>query len=160
MRQQNHIKNKQNNYRSIKVDLFCKILPWKVDVRDKKYLSLLQKKLFLKNNHSFFLGGFNDMPAIYSFAINAGFAIIIDFLMQLTVFVSLMTLDMARQESNRYDIACCIKVYETQIEFASNCNFKFKYFLGAQGEQGHGGSQQEDPASCQVLCISKKERNT
>ena len=30
----------------------------------------------------FFLGGFSDMPAIYSFAINAGFAILIDFVMQ------------------------------------------------------------------------------
>ncbi len=50
------------------------------------------------------------MPAIYSFAINAGFAILIDFLMQLTVFVSLMTLDMARQEAGRYDLVCCVKM--------------------------------------------------
>lgn len=44
----------------------------------------------------FFLGALSDMPAVHSFAINAGLAILIDFLMQITCFVSLMALDMAR----------------------------------------------------------------
>ena len=58
----------------------------------------------------FFLGALSDMPAVYSFALNAGFAILIDFLMQITAFISLMALDMARQENNRVDIFCCVKV--------------------------------------------------
>lgn len=57
----------------------------------------------------FFLGALSDMPAVHSFALNAGFAIILDFLMQISCFVSLMALDMYRQESKRFDIACCFK---------------------------------------------------
>ena len=44
----------------------------------------------------FFLGALSHMPAVHSFAVNAGLAILIDFLMQITCFVSLMALDMAR----------------------------------------------------------------
>lgn len=36
-------------------------------------------------------------------------ALLIDFLMQISCFVSLIALDMARQENNRYDIICCVK---------------------------------------------------
>ena len=57
----------------------------------------------------FFLGALSDMPAVRAFALYAGMALLIDFLMQITCFVSLMALDMARQEANRYDILCCFK---------------------------------------------------
>lgn len=55
----------------------------------------------------FFLGALSDMPAVRAFALYAGMALLIDFLMQMTCFVALIALDMARQESNRYDILCC-----------------------------------------------------
>merc|ERR1712226_1298133 len=57
----------------------------------------------------FFLGALSDMPAVRAFALYAGMALIVDFLMQITCFVALLSLDMTRQESNRYDIVCCIK---------------------------------------------------
>ena len=64
----------------------------------------------------FFLGTLSDMPAVNSFALNAGLAIIIDFLMQITCFVALMTLDMARQENNRFDIICCHQVRKATVK--------------------------------------------
>jgi len=57
----------------------------------------------------FFLGALSDMPAVRAFALYAGMALLIDFLMQITVFVALLSLDMARQESRRYDVLCCVK---------------------------------------------------
>ncbi len=58
----------------------------------------------------FFLGSTSDMPAVKAFAVNAGFAILIDFLMQVSCFVSLVALDAARYEGNRVDVVCCVKV--------------------------------------------------
>ncbi|KAK0166490.1 hypothetical protein PV328_004905 [Microctonus aethiopoides] len=56
----------------------------------------------------FFLGGLSDMPAVKAFALYAGMALLIDFLLQITCFVSLLTLDTIRQTSNRFDICCWI----------------------------------------------------
>lgn len=57
----------------------------------------------------FFLGGLSDMPAVRAFALYAGMALIIDFLLQITCFVSLLSLDTVRQAENRYDILCFIR---------------------------------------------------
>ncbi|CAL4200157.1 unnamed protein product, partial [Meganyctiphanes norvegica] len=46
----------------------------------------------------FFLGALSDMPAVHAFAMYAGLALAIDFLLQITCFVSLMALDARRQE--------------------------------------------------------------
>ncbi|XP_025834125.1 NPC intracellular cholesterol transporter 1 isoform X2 [Agrilus planipennis] len=52
----------------------------------------------------FFLGGLSDMPAVRAFALYAGMALFIDFLLQITCFVSLLALDTIRQSQNRFDI--------------------------------------------------------
>lgn len=57
----------------------------------------------------FFLGGLSDMPAVKAFALYAGMALIIDFILQITCFVSLLSLDTVRQAENRYDILCFIR---------------------------------------------------
>ncbi|KAG1677105.1 NPC intracellular cholesterol transporter 1 [Nymphon striatum] len=44
----------------------------------------------------FFLGALSDMPAVKIFAMYAGFALLVDFLLQITCFVSLLTLDTKR----------------------------------------------------------------
>lgn len=49
----------------------------------------------------FFLGALSDMPAVRAFALYAGVALFVDFLMQITCFVALLALDMMRQERNR-----------------------------------------------------------
>ncbi|XP_037082633.1 NPC intracellular cholesterol transporter 1-like [Pollicipes pollicipes] len=57
----------------------------------------------------FFLGALIDMPAVRSFALFAGLALLFDFLLQITCFVSLLTMDARRQDANRFDILCCVR---------------------------------------------------
>lgn len=57
----------------------------------------------------FFLGGLSDMPAVKAFALYAGMALIIDFMLQITCFVSLLALDTVRQSENRFDVLCFIR---------------------------------------------------
>ncbi|XP_045477645.1 NPC intracellular cholesterol transporter 1 isoform X2 [Harmonia axyridis] len=52
----------------------------------------------------FFLGSLSDMPAVRAFALYAGLALMVDFVLQITCFVSLLALDTKRQSENRFDI--------------------------------------------------------
>lgn len=58
---------------------------------------------------AFFLGALSSMPAVHTFSLFAGMAVLIDFLLQITCFVSLLGLDIKRQEKNRLDVLCCIR---------------------------------------------------
>ncbi|XP_066902030.1 NPC intracellular cholesterol transporter 1 homolog 1b isoform X2 [Halyomorpha halys] len=62
----------------------------------------------LSESACFFLGGLSDMPAVKAFALYAGMALFLDFLFQITCFVSLLSLDTLRQSENRLDVACCV----------------------------------------------------
>lgn len=57
----------------------------------------------------FFLGGLSDMPAVRAFALYAGMALFLDFILQITCFVSLLALDTARQAANRLDVCCFVR---------------------------------------------------
>lgn len=46
------------------------------------------------------------MPAVKAFALCAGMALLIDFILQIACFVSLLALDSKRQTENRFDICC------------------------------------------------------
>ncbi|KAK7086013.1 NPC intracellular cholesterol transporter 1 [Halocaridina rubra] len=46
----------------------------------------------------FFLGALSDMPAVRAFALYAGLSLLLDLILQLTVFVALLALDARRQE--------------------------------------------------------------
>lgn len=63
---------------------------------------------------AFFLGALSNMPAVRTFSLFAGLAVFIDFLLQISCFVSLLGLDAKRQEGNRLDIICCVKLPEGQ----------------------------------------------
>ncbi|XP_048195305.1 NPC1-like intracellular cholesterol transporter 1 isoform X1 [Perognathus longimembris pacificus] len=56
----------------------------------------------------FFLGALTPMPAVRTFALTSGLAIIFDFLLQMTAFVALFSLDSRRQEASRPDCCCCL----------------------------------------------------
>ncbi|XP_062986710.1 NPC intracellular cholesterol transporter 1 [Elgaria multicarinata webbii] len=73
------------------------------DVAPSMFLSSLSETV------AFFLGSLSTMPAVRTFSLFAAVAVFIDFLLQITCFVSLLGLDIKRQEKNRYDILCCIK---------------------------------------------------
>lgn len=46
----------------------------------------------------FFLGALSGMPAVKAFALYAGMALLLDFLLQMTCFIGLFSLDTGRQE--------------------------------------------------------------
>lgn len=46
----------------------------------------------------FFLGALSDMPAVRAFAMYAGMSLLINFVLQMTLFVSLFSLDVMREE--------------------------------------------------------------
>ncbi|KAF9419459.1 hypothetical protein HW555_003959 [Spodoptera exigua] len=57
----------------------------------------------------FFLGALSDMPAVRAFALYAGAALLVDFLLQVTCFVALLAIDTHRQNANRFDVLCCMQ---------------------------------------------------
>ena len=46
----------------------------------------------------FVAGAVTDMPAVKIFSLYAALAVLVDFLLQISVFVSLMALDLRREE--------------------------------------------------------------
>ncbi|CAF0966260.1 unnamed protein product [Adineta steineri] len=57
---------------------------------------------------AFLLGSLTPMPAVQIFSLYAFMAVFIDFLLQITCFVSVLALDARRQDSDRPDLCCCI----------------------------------------------------
>jgi len=79
----------------------------------------------------FLIGALSDMPAVKTFALYATVALLLDFLLQITCFVSLLALDDRRYEGKRFDVICCIVSSEKdagpkqQGNFLSNVFKKF-----------------------------------
>ncbi|XP_045599386.1 NPC intracellular cholesterol transporter 1 [Procambarus clarkii] len=74
----------------------------------------------------FFLGALSDMPAVRAFAMYAGMSLLINFVLQMTLFVSLFSLDVTREEDNRFDVCCCIR--QSKVEKDSETRFLHKVF--------------------------------
>lgn len=58
----------------------------------------------------FVSGALSTMPAVKSFALYAALAVLMDFILQMTAFVALLSLDARRQDNNRCEVLCCVKV--------------------------------------------------
>ncbi|GMH52187.1 hypothetical protein TrRE_jg9523 [Triparma retinervis] len=58
---------------------------------------------------AFFSNVSSNVFAIRNFSMVAAIMVLIDFIFQVTFFISTLVLDMQRQEANRYDILCCFK---------------------------------------------------
>uniref|UniRef100_A0AAG5DBY3 SSD domain-containing protein n=1 Tax=Anopheles atroparvus TaxID=41427 RepID=A0AAG5DBY3_ANOAO len=76
----------------------------------------------------FFLGGLSDMPAVRAFALYAGMALLIDFFLQITCFVSLLALDTIRQADNRLDILCFLRGSKKDMPGSISEGLLFKFF--------------------------------
>lgn len=46
------------------------------------------------------------MPAVRAFAFYAGMALLFNFILQFTCFISIFSLDISRREKNNYDLFC------------------------------------------------------
>ena len=64
---------------------------------------------FLFQATSFFLGALSDMPAVRAFALYAAGSLCINFFMQITCFVAVMSLDQKRYSKGYHDVLCCVK---------------------------------------------------
>jgi len=64
---------------------------------------------------AFVLGSLTPMPAVQIFSLYAFMAVFIDFLLQITCFVSILAIDARRQESNRPDLCCCFKINVSDV---------------------------------------------
>ena len=58
---------------------------------------------------AFFLGALTPMPAVRLFSLYAAVSVLIDFLLQITIFVTFITLDHKRTKKNRFDVICCLQ---------------------------------------------------
>ncbi|XP_069076123.1 NPC intracellular cholesterol transporter 1 [Pleurodeles waltl] len=77
---------------------------------------------------AFFLGALSTMPAVRTFSLFAGMAVFIDFLLQITCFVSLLGMDVRRHEKSRLDILCCVKGCDESSGGAKSENCLFLFF--------------------------------
>ena len=73
---------------------------------------------------SFLVGYLTDIPALESFCLCASFAVLINYFLQMTLFVAFVSLDDRRVYSYRYDIVPCIKVNDTTQNSLINNNLK------------------------------------
>ncbi|KAM3610337.1 uncharacterized protein V6R79_002489 [Siganus canaliculatus] len=64
----------------------------------------------LSESVCFFLGALSTMPAVKTFALYAALAVLMDFILQMTAFVALLSLDVWRQDNSRCELVCCVKV--------------------------------------------------
>ena len=58
----------------------------------------------------FHSGALSSMPAVHTFAIYASVAVAVNFMLQVTMLIAVVTLDAKRQDKNRFDIICCIGI--------------------------------------------------
>ncbi|CDS43324.1 Niemann Pick C1 protein [Echinococcus multilocularis] len=82
-----------------------------VEARIAKTMGRVGPSMFLSSlaeSVAFFCGAMTDMPAVRVFALYAGVAIVINFVLQIFAFTALLTLDARRLEANRLDLCCCV----------------------------------------------------
>jgi Niemann-Pick C1 protein len=79
---------------------------------------------------AFIVGYLTKIPALQSFCLAAAFAILIGYVLQITLFLAIVTLDEKRVRESRYDILTCIKFKkEIRDPTAKKC---FSEFLSNQ----------------------------
>lgn len=66
-----------------------------------------------------------DQPATLNFCLVAGLGVVIDFLLQMTIFIGVLSLDNKRIRNNRGDIMCCYRKFDEvkppRAEVVRNC---------------------------------------
>ncbi|KAI8973755.1 patched family-domain-containing protein [Mycotypha africana] len=69
----------------------------------------------LSETIAFGLGTFVTMPAVSSFATVASIAVFVDFVLQVTCFVSCLVLDAYRQQNRRIDCVPCVQIETPEV---------------------------------------------
>ncbi|XP_015782415.1 NPC intracellular cholesterol transporter 1 isoform X2 [Tetranychus urticae] len=82
----------------------------------------------LSMSSCFFIGALTPMPAVRIFALYAAVALVINFILQMTCFLSIFVLDTRRQASNRLDVFCCIKTKKSTKSSNLNNGMLYGFF--------------------------------
>jgi Niemann-Pick C1 protein len=78
---------------------------------------------------AFLISAMTPMPGVRAFSLYASLAIILNFFMQITCFVVLLTLDAKRTKAKRVDMLCCLKLNIHESEINNNQkSFLYRYF--------------------------------
>ena len=56
---------------------------------------------------AFFIGLVTDVPALQNFCLVAGLGVVVDFFLQMTIFVGALAIDNRRIQNGRADLICC-----------------------------------------------------
>jgi Niemann-Pick C1 protein len=81
---------------------------------------------------AFALGAFVGMPAVRNFAVYAAGAVFINAVLQVTMFVSVLTLNQRRVESHRADCFPCVQIKSSRIQLGgANGSGNFRAYEGA-----------------------------
>ncbi|KAI0477692.1 multidrug efflux transporter AcrB transmembrane domain-containing protein [Xylariaceae sp. FL0804] len=103
-----------------------------VEVRIAKALGRMGPSILfsaITETVSFALGAFVGMPAVRNFAVYAAGAVFINALLQMTLFISILSYNQVRTEDHRADCFPCIQVKAARVHLSSN---------------GHSGSRPYD----------------
>lgn len=96
-----------------------------VEIRIAKALGRMGPSILLSattETIAFALGAFVGMPAVRNFAVYAAGAVFINAILQVTMFVAVLSLNQKRVEDHRADCFPCIKVKGAGIHLGSNVN--------------------------------------
>jgi Niemann-Pick C1 protein len=78
---------------------------------------------------AFLVGYLTKIPALQSFCLAAAFAVLIDYFLQITLFLSIVTLDEVRVKNRRYDIFPCLTINKNVEVKSHRGKSKFQKFL-------------------------------
>ncbi len=77
---------------------------------------------------SFALGAFVGMPAVRNFAVYAAVAVLINAILQVTMFVSFLTLNQQRVEAHKADILFCLSVPSARVQLNGRVSNGVRHF--------------------------------
>jgi Niemann-Pick C1 protein len=77
---------------------------------------------------AFLISALTPMPGVRAFSLYASLAIILNFIMQVTCFVVLLTLDAKREQSQRLDVFCCFKLELKDPEIMNKKSSLYRFF--------------------------------
>lgn len=77
---------------------------------------------------AFLVGYLTNIPALQSFCLAAGFAVFIDYILQITMFVSFVVLDEKRIRANRIDVLPFIVIHRNTDSLNKNSSTKSKLY--------------------------------
>ncbi|BHF81948.1 NPC intracellular cholesterol transporter 1 [Sparganum proliferum] len=107
-----------------------------VEARIARTLGRVGPSMFLcsaSESVAFFCGSMTSMPAVRVFALYAGVALVINFLLQLFAFTALLTLDSRRSALRKWDICCCFKLSSEPPSQASASNDRAPLIESVEG---------------------------